>query len=247
MNEEWYEKIEDYIKGKLPEQEKAAFEQQLSVDQVLAEEVALYRDMMQSVSTHADLDEKKAVLQQTLDTVGAKYFNAEQKPQARIIPLRRRALIAITGVAAAILLALFFWPQGQSALYDQYAQHPTAAWTEMGDASPTLLQQAEQAYNDKDYAQANRLLQDYLVTDPDNQRVLFYKGICALELDNYDAAIEAFDEIHSGSSAFQSNGTWYLALTYLKQNQKDKVIEYLVLIGEESAYYGKAKELMDEL
>lgn len=45
---EYYDKIEDYIKGRLPEAERKAFESEMASNPDLAEEVALHEEMMQA-------------------------------------------------------------------------------------------------------------------------------------------------------------------------------------------------------
>lgn len=53
---EFYEKIEDYIKGRLSEEEREAFDKEIASDPDLAEEVALHRDMIQATGEREILD-----------------------------------------------------------------------------------------------------------------------------------------------------------------------------------------------
>ncbi|MFT5166335.1 MAG: tetratricopeptide (TPR) repeat protein [Saprospiraceae bacterium] len=240
--EQDYKLIEDYIAGSLPESQRAEFELRLGKDAAFAEAFQLQKSM----NAFLVKENKKGTLISQLEELGEKHFNSP--PQARIVPFYRRKIFAGLAIAASIAILVFAINSlFQKPLYNQYAMHQAINLVEKGD-SDQLAVTAQNQFNDKDYTNAFQSLTKYLLESPEDTKAMLAKGICALELDKTAEAISIFNQIHLGDSALKNNGTWYLALSYLKQNNLEKTKEYLKLIPKSDQFLStKANALLGKM
>ena len=156
----------------------------------------------------------------------------------------------MTGLAVAASFALLIFALSglfQKTTYDQFAQHQALNLVEKSETAPIAIK-AQEEFNTKNYAAAFESLTTYLTQSPEDNKAVLAKGICALELNRFPAAIAIFDQIHSGTSALKTSGTWYLALSYLKQNDLQQTKKYLHLIPDSDSFYAKkAEDLLAQL
>lgn len=245
--EDLHTTIERYVDGELSGQELAEFEKRLESDSDLAAEVQLFQQAKASLSDQFVHEEAENNLKATLQEVSPSYFQ-EKKKQARIIPLLRRYGLPAAGIAAAVVLILIFQPF-QGSLYDQYKQLPTASFIEQSASDLADLAAAQQAFNQKDYATALNIFQQYLNEEAnrDDVEIRFYTGLCHLELDQLSPARSIFESLHAGNSVYQTEGTWYLAMTYLKEEDWERCVEYLRQIPEGTERWEEAQRLLSKL
>ena len=77
---------------------------------------------------------------------------------------------------------------------------------------------------------------------------LFYKAICELQLDKVDAAIDSFLAHQKLNDTFKEKGKWYLALAYLKNNDRAKCKIILEEVIQHKSYnYVKAKQILEHI
>ncbi len=245
--EDRYEIIEKYVNGELSAQELAAFEEKLKTDPDLASEVQLFRQAKESLTDHFQHEGEEIALKETLAEVSMPYFKEEKKP-VKALSLTRRYWWIAAGAAAAILVLLVFQPW-QGSLYDQYGQFPMAAFTEQGATEGAELSEAQQAFNQGDYSIALEIFNAYLEqeSNKDDIEIQFYSGLCHLALESYTQAETSFQAIHAGSSAYKNEGTWFLAITSLKQKEWERTRELLLQIPEESSRRSEAQRLLRKI
>ena len=104
-------------------------------------------------------------------------------------------------------------------------------------------------YSDRDFTEAIPLFTKYLSKKPADFDAHFLKGISLLETGRYDEAIRVFKTVRINSEHHYEDATWYLALTYLKKDQKD---DAKVILKELNATTGNskieaAKKLLSEI
>lgn len=244
MEPEDYQLIDQHFSGKLDEARRQRLQQKLAQDAEFAAAFQLRTEMEDFLEKRPKREKLKAKLQ----ALGATSGSLEKEEETRIIPLaqQRRRLFWVAGVAAAIaLIILALWPfLFPTSLYEQFNEHRPLALQERGTSSTA---QAETAFNQQDYATAYDLLDEYLQTQPDDLRAQLALGICALEMDRFAEAQSIFETIRQGQSALVNSATWYMALTYLKQEQITEVRNYLEQIPDGTFWYKKAQELLGKL
>jgi tetratricopeptide (TPR) repeat protein len=243
MNEEDYKLLDQYLQGELPDDQKAAFEQQLQTDEALAAELELRQQMHTYLRTQA----QQPGLEAAMENLGSTYFSTEEEG-AKIVPIGRRRLYLVLGIAAAIALLLLIWnPFGPGNLYKAYAEHPPLALVEKGDAQ-ALAQQAEVAYREEDFAKAYKLLNELTDLSSANVQLQLALGISALETGRITKARQLFEELAEGNSALRNYGRWYLALSYLKTEEFTQAkTELQKLDNSDPALYDKAAQLLEAL
>lgn len=117
-----YEQIERYLSGAMSAQERADFEQALSADRALAEEVALHRIMKQSLGNPA----RRKLLDALSEVSAPEMSVAHRTPLLRVAT--RRWLAAAAGVL--VLLAAGLWwflrqPDGPPAIVEKPSPQPS--------------------------------------------------------------------------------------------------------------------------
>lgn len=253
MNNELYAKIEDYLDNNLSDMERQAFESDLRADPALASAFNTVKEARGRLGKLWSEEDADTALQRTLQQLGRKHFSAstqqsEKKSSAKIVRMPRAILAIAAAIALLIVGWLFLRPPGQEQLYSQYREFPEADFTLRG--APTIegaLQQGADAFNQKDYQAALQSFQVALRLKPEELEIRFFIGLCQLELKQYAAAVTSFQQISTTQNAWAGEAQWYLALSYLRQNQREACADALKQIGENSAHYSEAQQLLDNL
>ncbi len=244
---EYYEKIDQYAAGELPDTERQQFETALQTDPSLAKEVKLHRRLDELGAArfgHAAQDE---ALLQTLQQNGDLFFRKKQVTGWRkVIPLpARRALLAAASVAVLVLAWQLLTP---NSLFDVYkGAYPAASTTQLGDENNELLENAGKAFNAKDYPLALDLYNRYLQSAPSDAEAQLYRGICLLETGDLAPAAAAFESLARSAPDFQTDATWFLALVHVKDKNWEKAKEALLQIPPDSNRAEKARELLKKV
>ncbi len=247
--ENFYEKIELYLEGEMTKAEMQAFEEQLHSNPALQEEVAMHRKVRSSLATQFQNEVANEATEKTLQSLGEKFFSREKKKESTVVVMFRKYGTAAIVVAAMLVLILWV-PRliSPPSLYEQYAHHPIAEFTQKGNTSQgLLLQQAEKAFNQENFENALNSLNQILAETPDDIRLQFYKGICQLEINQNLSAVATFQTIATGTSLFNTEAKWYLALIYLKMEDWGKCKRSLEMIPIDSGRYGDARKLLENL
>lgn len=243
MREEDYKLLDQYLQGELSEEQEAVFLERLSTDEDMAAELQLRQQMHTYLRTKA----QQPGLEEVMQDLGNIYFSAA-KEEAKIVPMTRRKWFVGIGIAAAIALVLLVWnPFATDNLYKAFADHPPLALVEKG-ATQDLAQQAELAYQNRDFAKAYSLLNELTDLSSKNVQLQLALGISALETGRTTKARQLFEELAEGNSALRNYGRWYLALSYLKTEELAQAKkELLKLDNSDPALYAKAAQLLKAL
>ena len=244
--------LDRYLRDEMSDQERRAFEEQLSTDDALTEALALHRDTLEGIR----LDGSQA-LKRRLQAVEA----ALASPAPVVVAEKkthRRFLTTWVAIAAslltAVLLGYLFIPTASSPqeLYVAYHQpfpnliNPAQRSTD-NVAEETVLGRAVRAYDRAQYAEALTLFaQGDAQSDPG---YTFYYGVSYLELDQPAQAIPLLERVvQEKTGLFYEPGLWYLALAHLKANDPAAAKPYLHTLAEQEGDYTKeARELLKEI
>jgi tetratricopeptide (TPR) repeat protein len=206
------ETIENYVTGKLPEDERTRFETALRTDPALADALAFY-----VLAKHTAKVDARAQRQAELDAL-------------RRTPARLQWVAPMGWAAAAsvvLLLGLgwyFVRDSAGSADATQFAdayvtRHFDKLPATMNGGSTDSLMQGIGLYNDKKFAEAEVIFQDVLTQQPDNDRALKFAGVVALRLEKYDIAIDRFHRLSQRTDLFSNPGTFLEAIALLQRNR----------------------------
>ena len=249
MEKNNYTLIEKYLTGELNEEEVKSFQARLNEDTTFSAEYTLQKSM----NIFLEKDRNQPALKSKLESLGKDFFlETENQQEDKVIPIsrnknRNRWLISLLATAAVAVLLVMFNPFQQNDLYQQYASHQPISLTEKSTGSG-LATKAETAFNQKDYALAYENLTIYLQENSADQKAQLALGISALEFGKTEEAISIFKKINTGNSALKNYGTWYLALSYLKQKDFEKAKAWLRQIPDsEKVLFGKVQKLLKDL
>lgn len=232
-------RIDDYLSGRLGQEERQAFEEELSRNPKLKEQLELQRDM-DFLLKH---EKERTALKAVLKSEGADFFRTEAQPQQRG---RLRWIGWVVAAAAAVVLLLVLRPLlFEGSLYEEYAEFPPLALSEKG--AEMDWSGAEQAFNTGDYPEASRQLEAYLQEFPDDYQARLYLGITRMQTGDLAEARRLFSEVAEASPPLANHANWYDALSYLKAGNIAAARRRLQQIESDSPFYRRAQEVMERL
>ena len=254
-----YEQIEKYIKGELSSTEAQSFEQELSANSALKEEVALYKDVQNTLSKQFKFEAEDAVVETTIAQLSKKYAaqnfknnvskpqeNKEEEVENSKVSMIRRLLPLTTLAAAAALLLFFFNPFKNNISPAQLAAQNFELYqldASMGSSDlKATWTEAIKNYRAENYEVAITKFDSFLKDNPDNKEALLAKGCALLKLNKTDLAIQTFQQINNSKTA-----NWYLALSYLKNDEVTKAQPILEGLLDNKKYGAKAKAILRDL
>ena len=266
MEESKNEKIERFLTGKMSDQEEMSFEKLLKEDEVLREEVAIYKGMHEHFTNDQiqNSSDYEALLQKKIKTDEGQQAEAillevqheylqENKAMVKSKSKLRKLFVYSSVAAAVIMISVFVFMQEQTNqdLYSQYyVEADLPSFSKRSDVQTSLLNLGVEKFNASEYEAASDYFEQYLQSDTTiNPLTYIYSGLVASELGNLEQAIDQFDLLENLSIEDSSRALWYKALIYLKFEQRDKAKTILELIVDspENYKHQKAKELLKKL
>lgn len=241
-----YDKIEEYLKGNLAGEELLAFEKYLASDENVKKEFDLYKEIRT-----AQKDNDLSVLENKLALAEKSYFSTKSDIKPKV---KNASLTWIKGLAAAVFIGICFFIGSQylestsldaDKVYAEFAQHDYS-FQEMSNDNidlgtiQSLLKSAQ-------YEKALPVIKSYLISHPETPEILLAKGITLLEMNQFDEAIEIFNDLSINFPLYLSEATWYKALTYTKQGNISESKSTLSKILENSSRYSDAQKMMGQL
>lgn len=171
--------------------------------------------------------------------------------KAKERPLIPRSYFAVAACVTLIVLALWApWDNRSSErIFDSYFQpHPNIFEpTLRGEADNTLRSQAFQSYDEQDYERASSLFNELLKKEQD-AGMLMLLGNSNLVLGRIPEAKANFTELIAHSNDLEVPAKWYLALCYLRTEDKSGATPLLKDVQvSQTPYASKARELLREI
>jgi len=231
--------IENYLEGRMNAEERTDFEQRLSLDPELAEELRTHRE----IRALLDLRKQKLYKKELQELDKALNQEENKRPSQSIY----RILSWGIGAAAVILIAFGIWwllPQ-KNPFEKAFSAYPDRITVRAEGQS--RLNQAMEAYNAGNFQQAASLLKPLYLQQPDDAALGFYLGVSQLGAGKPAAAIDPLTKIPAGSLYHQA-AQWYLALA-LGQQDKDAQARQLLqqIAGDNNhAYAARAQEFLNK-
>lgn len=241
-----YSKTIDRFKaGEMDPQEKLNFERDLNSNLQLAREKRLDDDIDAMLQDEDIIDFRKQLIE---------VYNNEapmiNRPYA--VPIRKNKWYLATASVLVLLIIsgalLFLPPESNERLFKKY--YNTEQVINVARSGNDQLFDAMLKYQQKQFAEASVLFDKILETDESNIAVRFYSGISSIETQHYDKAIKAFRYIIThNDNLFIEHATWFLGLTYLKQDFAEEAKKVFIAIANnpDNYYQSKAKEILTKM
>ncbi|HYJ62524.1 MAG TPA: hypothetical protein VEV62_02185 [Parafilimonas sp.] len=214
------EYIDSYFQQTMNEDERKVFEKKCEEDEAFAQEVAFY--IMTRDSLREELLQQKQAAWRVKSIIDDLPF----------IPTLKKSFANrwITYAAAACLVlavSVYFFETNPSPkkLAENYIKTNYSNLSLTMDASRDSLQLGIDAYNNKQYDKALRLFKSIEKTDTQNSDVKKYAGITYMQKEEYDSALQQFDELSNMKGLFSNSGDFLKAVALMGRNKpgdKDK-------------------------
>ncbi|WP_299116157.1 tol-pal system YbgF family protein [uncultured Winogradskyella sp.] len=247
MKEENYIAFENYISKSLSDEEVLAFEEKLSSDSEFKKDFETYKELTEFLEYSYDEEKAAKEFEANLKTISNNYF---EKQEHQVQPLKKSRTFKISQLAIAatvvVLLGLFIFNRFSAPGYEDYSEHGVISLSVRGNVEDVVIK-AQNAFNEKNYKDAEVHFSEILKTYSDNEEVKLYKAISQIEQDKFEEAEAILKQIASGKSAYKSEALWYAALSKLKQKDNKACIELLKSLSEDTIHYEKAQKLIDKL
>ena len=117
--------------------------------------------------------------------------------------------------------------------------HPINQIRSVDISSGDALSQAFKHYKQNDFNSALKYFRSL-----DNQiTAKFYSGVCFIELEDFNKAIESFAfVVNDKDNLYVEQADWYLGLIYLMNNQRQMAIAQFEHIANGDSYYASQAE-----
>lgn len=230
-----------YIEGDMEAEEVKEFEIQLQQDAELRELEAQYQDIHQTLKMQLapSLSDRQVV--ETLAGLNQQYF----KKEAKVVSMK--SSIKYISIAAVLIIGLFVWAPWSANLYNQYSFSKQMSVAERGSNQQNELAKAAVLFNKGDYAGARKIMQREYMGSPQNPLLAYYFSITLIETGKEYEARTILMNLHNGSSVFKYDAAFYVALSFIKEDQPQEASAWLAKIPADNANYAKAQELMGKL
>lgn len=225
--------IDRFLKGELSDAERLKFKKDLFADPSLSEELQINKNLFALFETDDwneihQLNEdgvayEEYLLSEEAQTIQRTITEANNKYKRTSISPRKDHLWYAVASSFVIILAvgysLWFSERNTSEnLYTDYSDLSNLPSLTLRNDADKLLSDAEQLFIQKEYTGALHTLELFESKyDTANPSTILYKGICLLETDKYEKAVNTFTQLKNSNTLDSDKAYWYLALTYLKQ------------------------------
>lgn len=248
MDQENYEKIEQYLGNQLSPEEKIAFEAEMEQNEPLKQAVEEHRISHEAI---------EVIIEDNLRASFAKWNKKEEvESTSTVVPLKKNRSLAFAIAATLLFLIVFGWIKwGSSATTNQQllADH-FQAFIPSDLRSPvaiTGMNEGLTAFEKQDYNAAI----DFFLSIPDTsiqyaaaQYSLAHSYYASKD---YDSASQSFkNSIAFGDVRYKEKAEWYLLLVSLAQDKTDEAFSTLLdAIADDAghSYYKSAQDIRGKL
>ncbi|WP_418510833.1 tetratricopeptide repeat protein [Corallibacter sp.] len=235
-----------YFSKSLTPNEEHVFENLLNTDAEFKKQFEFEKNLKQVIQKE-ESKKLKAKLQDFEKDIITK--TSSEKTTQNIFNYKNFAIAA----TIALLMGWFgyntFFNTSYNDLYqDNFKVYPNTVYTiTRSDDNNTIERQAFVAYETEDYQLAINKFNAIPETEK-NSYLTFYKAQAFLKLENLKDAKLLFEEVIVKDRDFVAESHWYLALIYLKENDKENTRKQLKLLISNFDYNkSKAKDLLDKI
>ncbi len=185
------------------------------------DEEAIRQDL-EGLKIRKIITERKDIIDIKAKLTESRVSHVLTNQQSRKILVKKVSLWLAAASVALLLGTSFLLPFGKKgpvdymAVYEQYYTAPLADVSERSVADRTIstYEMALQMYNQAMYEIAYQLFDDIPEESVHNNYYFLYKGITAMELGNFQEAIELFDHLMT-DPVRKHKAMWYTGLSYL--------------------------------
>lgn len=243
-----YEIIDKYLAGELKGEELESFEKELQQNEVLANEVALYKAIENDLTLNHKHKDDKDTLLANLDVLSKQYFSSSS---AKVISFKKSWFLAAASIAAILILVFIILPKKEVSNQELFAENINK---NIELLSPTIrgkndsLQiKSSLLYNNKSYTDAIPFLKKTIEADSSGIDMQIALSFSYIQTNQYNLALDILNKVSYGNSVYIDKAKWYKALIYLKENKTNECIGLLKQIPNNYDNYNSVVDLLKKL
>ena len=238
------DRIDAYLRNKLPKNEKDMFEQQLSNDPSLQLATQEQAEVIRSVEFIGDEELKAQINDAILN---------DQKSSAKVRTLRlgwrRVAAIAASFLVLGLALWFMFSKPSNDALFAANYEAYDLSENRRDQQFDAEIQEAIRLYEAKSFA-ASIPLFEKIYTQTKDSKWLIAQAVSLLETGQEEEAIKKLAPIRANENdVYRAPALWYMALSHLKVTnvERSKILLEEIISSYSGLYKNKAQELLKKL
>jgi tetratricopeptide (TPR) repeat protein len=243
------EMIMRYLDGEVIGEDKLLFEYELSINSTLREKFRLVKDVDKVLADEELFSfvgklNKAHMLHNALESDDSTLDVQLPRESSKVVFLKSWKFMAAASVTLLFAISsisyLYLSNSPTDSLFNEYYQHYDAAMVtrSISPAESGDLVMAIQDYDKSNYKAAIVKFEKIIQADATNTAARFFVGVSYIEVKNYTKAIENLQYvINKNDTAFVEHAQWYLALCFVKNNQKGDALPLLNKIASSSNYY----------
>ncbi len=237
--------IERYNAGEMDEAEMQWFSKELKGNEKLRKEVEL-RNKTDDILQNQDLMN----LRNKLNAIERNRAVSVTRGKHGQPVIKYAAVVAALIILGSLALITNRKPNTDELMDRYYKPYETAS----ASRSAELIKNndynlAVEYYNIRDFRNAAIYFSKVLDKDPGNMHSTLLNGISNFEIQNYPEAERSFSKvIDNNDNYYIDHAQWYLAMCYIRTDERNKAIQELTLIKNSNTIYRKpAKKLLKSL
>ena len=219
--------IDEYLLGRLTEEEARKVEQALRENPDLAAAANLEAEVLKGATLHGQNQ-----LRQRLRVIQANFEDKAEKATPSI----NYYLAIAAGIAALVLFAYLLLGRGPNTekIFAEYYNPYPISFTERGEKAEEDLLVLSQLYEEEKYAEAIPVLEKLLESRDEDGQLKLALGIAYLETGQLETAQNIFQNIRAeGILLYKDLAVWYLALTLIKADEVDRAKQWLQVLADD--------------
>jgi len=241
----YFEKVYNYFEGEISENEKLEFLKELEYNTELRAEYEAQKSLNKFLNNKNILP-----LQDKLNKVenDITHSNKKQTNVRRLIYTSAAVLIIL---ATTVFIIKFYnnSPSTDELFAEYYVFNPSGEIVRGENKIKSVLSKGLIEYDLHNYDKAIKILNQILIKDSLNVKANFYTSMSYIETGKYKQAIAKLETLSTYDDHILIDQIkWYLALCYIKVDDKDKAIKEFSELAESNYYCkNKAKEILEKL
>lgn len=209
-----------------------------------AQHIRYIEEALASLHHSSGKDNTRNELEEIIADQRQRWFHTKDHPNVNV-----STYIVITAVIAAALSGLLFLSPWHKDVYRQFSGtemvHSHRSHNEQ-DTS-LLLHKAAAYFNKGHFSAAIPLFDQVLQKDSQHVAARYYRGVSLVDEKRITEGRSDLLVVYNGNSAYRYDAAFYIALSYLREGDKQQCLEWLLKIPENSPVYWKVARLKEEL
>lgn len=243
MNEQESILFEEYLSKTLSKEKCITFENRLQNDSKFKTTFNTYKELSSFLEHKFANEDKSQIFKKNLNEISTNHF---EKLKSKIKVVKFKSWQYAVAASFVIFLGTYTYNMLSTPSFGDYSNYETISLSFRGTQNE-LLNNAESAFNNKNFANAITYFNQLLKINPNNQELQLYKAISEVEVNKFDEADSLLIKISQGNSVYKNKALWHLALSKFKQKDIKSCVEILKNIPEDADDYTNSQKLLDKL